>query len=255
MNTIKVKNVELGTGIPKIAIPIVGKNFEELRKEVVLLKELPADVVEWRVDFLDEIADVAAVKRVAGELRKLLPDKPILFTCRTRKEGGEKEISSADYELLNHELIKSGVIDLVDVELFSGDDTVHSIVAAAHRYGVKVIMSSHDFQQTPSAETIIKRLCTMQDHGADVSKIAVMPQTAADVLALLEATEQMKTTFADRPFITMSMSGKGVISRLTGELFGSALTFGSAEKASAPGQIKADRLAELLNFFHEQAGE
>lgn len=254
MNSVKVKNVELGTGIPKIAIPIVGRNVEELRKEVVLLKELPANIVEWRVDYLDELTRPDKVRQTAIELRHLLPDKPILFTCRTLKEGGEKEISSEDYAALNHELIKSAVIDLVDVELFSGEDTVRSLVASAHHYGVKVIMSSHDFSQTPRTETIIKRLCEMQARGADISKIAVMPQTASDVLTLLEATEQMKTKFADRPFITMSMSGKGVISRLTGELFGSALTFGSAEKASAPGQIRADRLAELLNFFHKQKG-
>ncbi|WP_100487077.1 type I 3-dehydroquinate dehydratase [Sporolactobacillus pectinivorans] len=254
MKTVKIKNVELGTGIPKIAIPIVGRNLEELRREIGLLKELPVDIIEWRADYLDAANRYDEVKRMAAELRRMLPDQPILFTFRTLQEGGEKKISPEYYVALNHELIKSGLVDLVDVERSSGNETVREIVGTAHRYGTKVIMSSHDFHQTPSTEVIVKRLCEMQEQGADISKMAVMPKTANDVLTLLKATELMNTTFADRPFITMSMSGKGVISRLTGELFGSALTFGSAEKASAPGQIRADKLAELLNFFHEQQG-
>ncbi len=72
----------------------------------------------------------------------------------------------------------------------------------------------------------------MQDMGADIPKIAVMPQSKRDVLTLLCATEEMVTDYADRPIITMSMAGTGVISRLCGEVFGSSMTFGAAKKAS-----------------------
>ena len=58
-------------------------------------------------------------------------------------------------------------------------------------------------------------------------------------------------TYADRPIITMSMSGTGVISRLTGEFFGSALTFGAAAKASAPGQIPVSELETVLSVIHK----
>ena len=44
----------------------------------------------------------------------------------------------------------------------------------------------------------------------------------------------------DTPAITMSMGKDGVISRLCGEVFGSCVTFGSHEKASAPGQMQMD---------------
>ena len=47
----------------------------------------------------------------------------------------------------------------------------------------------------------------------------------------------MVNNYADRPIITMSMAATGVISRVCGEVFGSALTFGAVGKASAPGQI------------------
>ncbi|WP_010631495.1 type I 3-dehydroquinate dehydratase [Sporolactobacillus vineae] len=253
MRTVKVKNVEIGAGSPKIAIPIVGKKLADLKREVSLVRNLPADLIEWRVDFLEKGDDPGIVGQAAEKLRTWIPDLPVLFTFRTADEGGEKAILPENYVTLNRKMIRSGLIDLVDVELFRGDAVVHKIVEEAHQYGVKVILSNHEFHKTPRVEEIIRRLCLMQTLGADISKIAVMPESADDVLVLLRATNLMRTTFADRPFITMSMSGQGVVSRLTGELFGSALSFGCAEKPSAPGQVRADQLAGLLNFFHQQS--
>ena len=91
----------------------------------------------------------------------------------------------------------------------------------------------------------------MQEIGADIPKIAVMPQSRRDVLTLLAATEEMTSTYADRPIVTMSMSGTGVLSRLCGEVFGSAMTFGAAGKASAPGQMEVEDLKTVLGLIHK----
>ena len=91
----------------------------------------------------------------------------------------------------------------------------------------------------------------MQDMNADISKIAVMPACRQDVLTLLLATLEMTEKYADRPIITMSMAGTGVVSRLVGESFGSALTFGAASQASAPGQIDVEQLRQVLDIIHE----
>ena len=141
--------------------------------------------------------------------------------------------------------------DLIDVELFTGDREVSEIVNFAHENEVKVVMSNHDFDKTPAKEEIVKRLCKMQELGADLPKIAVMPQTTSDVLTLLCATDEMVTKYADRPIITMSMAGLGVISRIAGETFGSALTFGAAKVASAPGQVSVKELNNVLKLMHE----
>ena len=103
-------------------------------------------------------------------------------------------------------------------------------------------------------DEIVRRLCKMQELGADIPKIAVMPTCRRDVLTLLCATEEMYTEHADRPIITMSMAGTGLISRLCGEVFGSALTFGAAKKASAPGQAAVNDLNNMLQFLHENQG-
>ena len=116
---------------------------------------------------------------------------------------------------------------------------------------MKVVASNHDFHKTPAQEEIVSRLKKMQELGADIPKIAVMPQNKKDVLTLLAATEEMATEYADRPIITMSMAGTGVISRLCGEVFGSALTFGAVGKASAPGQMGAEDLKTVLTLLNK----
>ena len=250
MNTVKVRNIEIGAGIPKICVPIVGVTREEILAAAENIKSTKADVVEWRVDWFDDVFATEKVLETAKELQEVLKDIPVLLTFRTSKEGGEKEISVSDYAALNIAAAQSGYVDLIDVEAFTGDDIVKTIIDAAHKAGVKVIASNHDFFKTPEKEEIIRRLRMMQDFGADIPKMAVMPTCKQDVLTLLSATLEMSEKYADRPIITMSMAGTGVVSRLTGETFGSALTFGAASKASAPGQVGVHELKQVLDIIH-----
>lgn len=254
MNTVKVRNIEIGAGIPKICVPIVGVTREEILAAAENIKSTKADVVEWRVDWYEDIFDFVKTEATMQALREVIGEMPILFTFRTSKEGGEKEIETETYVELNQNAAKTGLIDLVDVEAFTGDEIVKEIVAAAHECGVKVVASNHDFDKTPEKDEIVRRLCKMQELGADIPKIAVMPTCRRDVLTLLCATEEMYTEHADRPIITMSMAGTGLISRLCGEVFGSALTFGAAKKASAPGQAAVNDLNNMLQFLHENQG-
>lgn len=251
MNPVKVRNVEIGTGIPKICVPIVGVTKEEIIEAAEKIKTTAADVVEWRVDWYEDIFDFGKTEDTMKALRETLGDMPILFTFRTSKEGGEKAIEPEPYKELNIKAAQSGYVDLVDVEVFTGDDIVKEIVKNAHACGVKVVASNHDFDKTPEKDEIVKRLRKMQELDADIPKIAVMPNCKKDVLTLLSATEEMYTEYADRPIITMSMAGTGVISRLCGEVFGSALTFGAAKKASAPGQMGVEDLKIVLELLHK----
>ena len=251
MNTVKVRNIEIGSGVPKICVPIVGVTKDEIIAEAKTFDSIPVDVVEWRVDWFEGVFEFDKVEDVLKDLREALGETPILFTFRTSKEGGEKAIEAEPYKELNIAAAKTGYVDLVDVEAFTGDEIVKAIVAAAHECGVKVVASNHDFDKTPAKSDLIYRLRKMQDMGADIPKMAVMPQTKKDVLTLLSATEEMASDYADRPIITMSMAGLGSISRIACEAFGSCLTFGSGAQASAPGQIGAEKLHQALQIVHD----
>ena len=251
MNTVQVKNVTIGEGLPKIIVPIVGQTKDEIIAAAKSFANVELDIVEWRVDWFEGVFDFDQVKDVAQALRDVLQDTPILFTFRTAKEGGEKAIEPDVYVALNQKMAQTGLVDLVDIEAFTGDDYVAQIIEVAHQNNVKVVASNHDFDKTPDQADIVSRLRKMQEQGADIPKIAVMPNNKKDVLTLLAATEEMATNYADRPIITMSMAGTGLISRLCGEVFGSAATFGAVGKVSAPGQMNAEDLNTILTLIHK----
>ena len=234
---VKIKDVTIGEGLPKICVPMVGKTILELVEEAKFLKELDLDVIEWRADFFKDVINIGKVKQALQAIRTVLFEKPIIFTFRSFKEGGEKEISSLFYVELNKFIAQSKLVEVIDIELFKDEADVKDLVKVAHENEVAVIISNHDFHKTPEKEEIISRLCKAQKLGGDILKIAVMPECAKDVITLLDATRIMYEKYANGPIITISMAQKGIISRLSGELFGSALTFGAAKNTSAPGQI------------------
>ncbi len=248
---VEVRGVRIGEGIPKIIVPIVGGTREEILDAAASFRGVRMDIVEWRVDWFEDVFDPAKVEETLKDLRTALGNTPILFTFRTSKEGGHRPIDAEAYAALTIRAAQSGFVDLIDVEAFTGDEIVRKMIDAAHEAGVAVVASNHDFDGTPGKDEIVGRLRRMQELGADIPKIAVMPQSRRDVLVLLSATEEMVTEYADRPVITMSMAGTGLISRLSGEFFGSACTFGAVGKASAPGQMNAEDLDIVLRLIHE----
>lgn len=250
MKTVMLRNVEIGVGAPKVIVPIVGKTREEILEKAKELTQIPLHVVEWRADFYEDVFDTEAVLNTLHSLRVCLGETALLFTFRTKREGGEKEIGMDAYENLNAAVARSCDADAIDVEIFSGDEVVRHCIDAVHAAGKVVVGSNHDFDQTPTKADLVYRLRKMQDMGADLPKIAVMPRSREDVLTLLAATEEMNRLYADRPIITMSMSSDGVISRLCGEVFGSAMTFGAVGQVSAPGQIPVGELNRATEIIH-----
>lgn len=247
---ITLRGIRLGEGIPKICVPLTAVAVGELLDEAALAARAGADLVEWRVDHFGGAGDPAAVGDALERLRATLGDLPLLFTFRTAGEGGQRALSPRDYLELNRMATATGCADLVDVELFSGDDSCRAVVEAAHAAGAAVVISSHDFERTPPREELVARLLRMRSLGGDIPKLAVMPRTSADVLTLLAATDAFVAQTGDCPVIAMSMGPLGSVSRVAGETFGSALTFGAVGRVSAPGQLAVEDLRAVLQILH-----
>lgn len=247
--TLKIRNLELGCGMPKVCVPITGRDNIEVLEEVKLAQDAGADIIEWRADHYFDVLDFNMTAVLAREMRSLCGEMPILFTYRT--EGCENSIELRDYIALNKFMVDTGDVDLVDIELFMGDEVCLDFCKYAHERNITVVISSHDFDKTPNDQVIVERLCKMRKLGADIPKVAVMPENAEDVLTLLSATNQYANAHADGPLITMSMKWLGGLSRVSGEIFGSALTFGSTTKASAPGQLEVGDLKNILRILHK----
>lgn len=246
---LKIRNLELGAGRPKICVPLTGDTEEKLLAEARAAREAHAELVEWRADRCQEIYNIGRMEEIARMLRREMAECPIIFTCRT--EDGQFSIDRNAYVELNSRMIETGSIDLIDVELFMGEEVCARLSEYAHARGVYVIISNHDFQKTPDVDVLVQRILSMHYLGADIPKVAVMPKQPRDVLKLLQATDTYNQWYGDCPIITMSMGQMGAISRLCGETFGSSVTFATVGAASAPGQMSVATVREILEVLRE----
>jgi 3-dehydroquinate dehydratase-1 len=251
LRPVKVRDVVIGEGRVKTIVPITGTTADEAIAQARNIgASAQTDVVEFRIDFLDIALDGGKLALLGPKVVAELKGKPLIVTFRTKAEGGNQAIADADYAALYETLLKARFADLIDVEMFRAEPVVRRLVAAAHAAGGFVVMSNHDFSGTPPAAELLARLRKQQELGADVLKLAMMPRNPGDVLELLRATWEMSSRYAERPMMTMSMGGTGVVSRFAGEIFGSAMSFGMIGRASAPGQVEVDRLAGVLDLVH-----
>ncbi|MFD0897190.1 type I 3-dehydroquinate dehydratase [Loigolactobacillus binensis] len=242
---VKLNQVTLGQGQPKIAVPLTGRDQAAVLAQAEQAVAAQPDLIEWRLDYYQAILDAASYRATATKLLQLLGPIPLLTTFRTQAEGGAMALTTAAYASIYQQVIADQLTAALDIELFLPAAVVKPLVAAAHAAGIAVIMSSHDFEKTPPQAEIVQRLTQMVALGADVAKIAVMPQSAVDVATLLSATAVAHQQLAV-PLITMAMGELGKVSRISGQVFGSALTFGTVGAASAPGQIELKTLRQQL---------
>lgn len=241
MNVIETAGLRFGEGLPKICVPLTGQDMNALRGELREAAALPADLYEWRADCFsgDPAAALPQLLEAAG--------KPLLCTIRTQGEGGNSPLGPEEYEEAVRGLLEAGGFQLIDIEFACGWDRAARLVREARERGVATVASKHYFWKTPTVSRMLGLLTEMKALGADLPKLAVTPYSALDVLRLMKATVKARERLG--PVITMSMGELGKISRITGALTGSCLTFGAGANASAPGQIPAGELAAVLDIL------
>lgn len=251
MGAITIKGTTLGEGAPKTIISVMGANVDECLATITQGIDAGVECFEWRGDFNDSRHDIDAMVEQGKAIAEALPNHPLLFTFRSESQGGQDTLSIPEYVALNKALIEAEVLDLVDIETWIGDAAVLELVACAHEHNTQALVSYHNFKGTPSVEWMVNLMTHMLDLGADIPKCAVMAHDAKDALKLLAATEEVHRLHTDGPLLTMAMGREGSISRLAGEYFGSALTFCSLAKASAPGQVDVHLARTIMDELHE----
>ena len=248
---IELKGRAIGAGRPKLIAPTTSKTPDELVATVKKFAAMPAlDMVEVRIDYLGQLepAQYAEVTRRAYEAAG---DKIVLVTLRNGTDGGPFIAEDAWYGKVYEAVLNDGRADVVDLELFRDAGMIRRLVDLAHKKGVKVIISDHEFKFTPDEGELIRRLLLEQEAGADILKLAVMAASPEDALTVMSATAKVRHYYSNRPMLTMAMGKWGVVTRITGEGFGSDLTFASVGgKASAPGQIPAEECLNVLETLH-----
>lgn len=235
-----------GGKLPLICTPLVGRTRTDVLDEVMSVLPKAPDLIEWRVDFFDGIGDTALVIETARAIRAAAGSIPVLFTRRSTKEGG-MEIPLAEPAVIKlyEDVCAARCIDLIDYELCNGEANFARVRAAARAAEIVLVGSYHNFQMTPAGDELVAKFVEAEALGADVAKVAVMPQGQRDVLTLLDATYRASQSVR-LPLISMSMGGYGSLSRMIGWAYGSTVTFAVGKKSSAPGQIPIEELRVVL---------
>lgn len=249
MNTVTLRNIQIGHGMPAVIVPIAEESREGILAMGKKLRQRDADAVEWRADFYDGMGDKDAVLSLLYELRLALGDAPLIFTCRTSKEGGRADITDEEYAMLNMAALAGGCVDAIDIEALSHGAHSAELICEVRKAGRVCIGSCH-IMNMPTAEELADRLTAIHGTGADITKLAAMAQSTEDALLLMGAARQAKARGIS-PLIAIAMGEQGVISRVLAEMAGSGAVFATAGKASAPGQLSLGAMRKILKTVHE----
>ncbi len=205
---------------------------------------------ESRADFYEEIDRPEAVRGILEDIRPLVDDTVLRFTLRTKNQGGETGLDEKEILYRNETAARSGAVDMIDLEYFELTRPEREI-RRYQQMGVRVIASHHDFDSTPDDVVLHMVTDQLQKGGGDIAKLAVMPNSVDDLIRLLKLTDDTRLKYPGLPIVMIAMGNLGVVTRITGEVFGSCITFGADGETSAPGQMQADTLAEVLDALHE----
>lgn len=250
---IQIKQYTFDEGQPLICVPVVEAKASQVVETARHLISLKVPVIEWRMDFFEQIEDISQVEKVLKQLDPLMKHTILLVTFRSKKEGGNRDVSYKYYKKLLLYIAENQWADLIDVEVFQVPD-VKNFMNQLKEYPVFLVGSHHDFEKTPSENQMIEILTNMEELPVDICKLAVMPDSKADTASLLKVTSEMKQMYPKKPLITMAMGEDGIASRIMGEWFGSCMTFAFVGKSSAPGQISYEKMKALLRVIHTSRG-
>ena len=223
----------------KLIVSVMPKSLEEAQA-IDVTRYHDADIIEWRADFLPK----EAILQVAPAIFEKFAGRELVFTLRTRAEGGQIELSSEEYVQIIKEVAQLYLPDYIDFEYFSYKDVFDQMLDFPN-----LVLSYHNFQETP--ENLMEILSELTSLNPKVVKIAVMANTEQDVLDLMNFTRGFKTLNPEQEYVTISMGKVGKVSRITSDVTGSSWSFASLDEASAPGQISLSSMKKIRELLNE----
>ena len=223
----------------KLIVSVMPRSIEEAQA-IDALRYQDADIIEWRADFLPK----EAILQVAPAIFEKFAGRELVFTLRTRAEGGQIELSSEEYVQMIKEVAQLYQPDYIDFEYFGYKDVFDQMLDFPN-----LVLSYHNFQETP--ENLMEILSELTSLNPKVVKIAVMANTEQDVLDLMNFTRGFKTLNPEQEYVTISMGKVGKVSRITSDVTGSSWTFASLDEASAPGQISLSSMKKIRELLNE----
>ena len=223
----------------KLVVSVMPKSLEEAQG-IDAMRYIDADIIEWRADFLPK----EAILQVAPAIFEKFAGRELLFTLRTRAEGGEIDLSSEDYVQIIKDVAQLYQPEYLDCEYCAHKDVLEQMLDFPN-----LVLSYHNFQETP--DNMMEILSELTSLTPKVVKVSVMAHTAQDVLDLMNFTRGFKTLNPEQEYVTISMGKVGKVSRITSDVTGSSWSFASLDAASAPGQISLSNMVKIREILNE----
>lgn len=223
----------------KLIVSVMPRSLEEAQA-LDATRYLDADIIEWRADYLPK----EAILQVAPAIFEKFAGRELVFTLRTRSEGGEIDLSPEEYIHLIKEVAQFYQPDYIDFEYYSYKDVFEEMLDFPN-----LVLSYHNFQETP--ENMMEILSELTFLNPKLVKVAVMAHTEQDVLDLMNYTRGFKTLNPEQEYVTISMGKVGKVSRITADVTGSSWSFASLDEVSAPGQISLASMKKIREILDE----
>ncbi|HEU2962152.1 TPA: type I 3-dehydroquinate dehydratase [Streptococcus pneumoniae] len=223
----------------KLIVSVMPRSLEEAQA-LDATRYLDADIIEWRADYLPK----EAILQVAPAIFEKFAGRELVFTLRTRSEGGEIDLSPEEYIHLIKEVAQFYQPDYIDFEYYSYKDVFEEMLDFPN-----LVLSYHNFQETP--ENMMEILSEFTILNPKLVKVAVMAHTEQDVLDLMNYTRGFKTLNPEQEYVTISMGKVGKVSRITADVTGSSWSFASLDEVSAPGQISLASMKKIREILDE----
>jgi 3-dehydroquinate dehydratase-1 len=191
------------------------------------------DIVEVRLDLIGSNTPQWVEHARAIEARGL----PVVVTIRLAEEGGQWK--QPDEERLP--LFETALRNLTAVDIELRSPIVKEVSTLASRHERALIVSYHDFQQTPPIDELKKVMATAANFGS-VVKIVTFTKTDEDVGVLRTLLHEKSST----PLCVMGMGPLGPQTRVKFPKLGSCLAYGYLDAPVAPNQVPASDLMQQL---------
>lgn len=190
-----------------ICIPVAAAGNHDMLRLLQQAASEPADIHELRLDAMKEPPNVEEL--VAASTR------PVIVTCRSRREGGDFDGSDAE----RRDILCRGVkADAAYIDC----EAVDVPFVAVHKGKSIIIASMHDFHSTPS--NLLQRINDLAKLPAHWVKFAVTHRRPADSVKVLEAIQD-----SPKPCIGIAMGEGGLLTRVLGPAYGSRVTYASLD--------------------------
>ncbi len=217
-------------------VPIVVGTISS-REALECFGTVPKDLCDVAEVRLDEIGEFDGWIEACERIESV--GVPTMTTIRLASEGGKWARRSNERLALFDRAIKT--LAAVDVEFKS--DILKDVSSQAKAMGKAVIVSFHDFNETPTESSLLEVIKSAAEH-ATVVKVSTMVRTESDIATL----KGLLDADFGVPLCVIGMGALGTRTRTAFPVLGSALTYGYLDAPSAPGQLPATILVDYLRL-------